>query len=186
MEGRGEEGSLGSYSSHNKPLTRDNLTVWLTSYLVVFHFCTKQGNVSVHFCSSQLSLHSRDNNLSTFQQQMEEYLLLVAFWELHRIWFYQLSISHRKEIKKVDVSRVSPSSERIKLHFTQLTFLKCAVFVFISLKRFSRFSWNGLREAETRLPCNIIPSSKISTCAQRKSKSKSNVSTTIATGLFHY
>ena len=44
-----------------------------------------------------------------------------------------------------------------------LTFFKCAVFVFISLKRFSRFSWNGLRAAETRFPCKTIPSSKIST-----------------------
>ena len=49
-----------------------------------------------------------------------------------------------------------------------ITLLKGAVLLFISLKRFSRFSCNGFRAAVMRFPWTAIPSSKISTCFSQK------------------
>lgn len=63
--------------------------------------------------------------------------------------------------------------------------------VFISLKRFSRFSWKGFSAAETWLPCTLIPSSKISTYVSWKSKYNysikyNSILSKILTSSFHF
>lgn len=72
-----------------------------------------------------------------------------------------------------------------------LTLLRWAVLVFISLKRFSRFSWKGFSAAETWLPCTLIPSSKISTYVSWKSKYNysikyNSILSKILTSSFHF